>query len=440
MPLPPTDLSGPRGVPLLGSFPAFARDPLGFCSGLVRDYGDISTFVILNERLVLLFDPAMIEVILLGKHRCVQKDAIYELLRQPLGNGLVTAEREVWRRHRKLVAPSFSRHHIQRYAQTMLDAAEQLGGTLAGDRDVHADMMAVSQRIVLETLFGTDLGVDVSQVGRDIDIMMDSFLAEAQGLLRLVPSAIPTPKRWRTQAAVKRLDALLWKIIAARRAAGLGDDLLSRLIAARDDEGQGLDDVELRDEAVTLFVAGHETTALALTYALLLIGAHPAVQERIEAEVDAAVLEGAGAMAALPYTSAVVKESMRILPPVWTIGREVIEDVTVGEHTIARGTQVLICQWVRHRDPRHFDEPERFRPERWLDGLEGRLPRMAYLPFGGGPRICVGNHFAMMEIVLVLAMLIRHRRFEPLGPVPPKLVPTITLRPAGPVRMRVTPR
>lgn len=445
-PPPIPGIPSERGLPVLGSLIPFARDPLAFLSHLQRTHGDMAQFRLMEHRIVQISHPKLVEEVLLGAARSMHKDAIYEVLRPLLGNGLVTSEDPEWRRNRKLAAPSFSRRHVEIYADAMVACARRWCEAVddGEERDLHGDMMDITQRIVLQTLFGTDLAVDVQIVGDSIDTVMHEFVYEVQRGRRLLPAFVRTPGRRRSDRAIAALDAQVGALVAARREAGLGDDLLSRLLAARDDEGRGFDDRQLRDEAVTMFVAGHETTALALTFTLLLLANHPDVEDRLRAEVDEVLGGGAAVasdMARLPYATAVIKESMRLMPPVWAIGREAMEDVTIGGHTIPAGTQLLVAQWVQHRDPRWFDAPLDFLPERWLDGsttggasrLEQRLPRMAYLPFGGGPRICIGNHFAMLEAVLVLATLTQHVRVRPYGPVPPPLVPSITLRPAGPV-------
>lgn len=433
-----------RGLPGLGALIPFARDPLGFVAKIAREKGDVVSFAIVDHELLQLSHPDLVEEVLLTKAKSMHKDAIYSLTEPLLGKGLVTSEGEVWKRHRKLAAPSFSKKHVDGYAEVFVARTREYLATLAPgeERCVHDDFMQLTQRIVLDTLFGTDLGVDTTQVAHAIERVMDGFVFEAQGFGRVLPTFVPMPVRRRAAAAVLELDRVVFALIAARRRVGLGADLLSRLIEARDDEGGGLTDRELRDEAVTAFVAGHETTALALTYAVVLLGENPQVWEPLAAEVDAVLGDRdatAADMGKLKFTTAVIQESMRLLPPVWAIGRETQEDVTIGAVPVKKGTQLLIPQWVLHHDARWFTDPMVFRPERWLDGLAERLPRMAYLPFGGGPRVCIGNHFAMLEAVLILATVARRVRLVTTGPRP-ELVPSITMRPKGRVPVRVSPR
>ncbi|MEQ1508246.1 MAG: cytochrome P450 [Myxococcota bacterium] len=443
---PVPDVPQVRGLPGIGVLIPFARDPLGFVSEVARDHGDLAQYRIVDHTLLQLSHPDLVEQVLVEHAKSMHKDAIYALIRPILGNGLVTSEGETWRRHRKLAAPSFTKRHVERYAEAFVAAAEAYAATLVdgGSCDLHADWMALTKRIVLDTLFGTDLGVDTTRVGAAIDTVMHGFVFEAQGLGRVLPSFVPTPGRRRAASAIRELDRVVFELIEARRRKGPGDDLLSRLLEARDDDG-ALTDVELRDEAVTAFVAGHETTALALTNAVILLSENPAARDALEAEVHAVLADRPATAADLPalrYTAAVIHEAMRILPPVWAIGREAQEAFTLSGPAasvrVEPGTQLLIPVWVLHHDPRWFPDPLAFRPERWLDDGHDR-PRMAFLPFGGGPRVCIGNHFALLEAVLVLATVTRRAQLHTPGPRP-ALVPSITLRPAGPVPATIVRR
>jgi cytochrome P450 len=430
------------GLPGIGSLIPFARDPLGFLER-ASQLGDMVTYEIVENTIVQLNHPDLVEKVLVEMAKTMHKDAIYAHLRPLMGNGLVTSEDEVWRRQRKMLAPSFSRRHVDQYAQEFVRCArDYVDGLREGEeRDAHVDLMALTQRIVLNTLFGTELGVDTARAAHAIEEAMEGFVFEAQGLGRLLPKLVPTPTRRRTARAIVELDEVIFSIIAARRSKGLGDDMLSRLIEAQDEAG-ALSDLELRDQAVTTFVAGHETTALALTYTVVLLAERPECWAQLHAEADRVLGQRpaeATDLAELRYTRAVIEEAMRLLPAVWTIGRELQQDITLGEHTLAAGTQVLIPLWVLHRDPRWFTDPLAFRPERWLDGLRERLPRMAYLPFGGGPRVCIGNHFALLEAVLLLATFAQRVQLVATGGRP-RLFPSITLRPRGGVPMRIVKR
>ena len=431
-----------RGWPLIGSLVPFARDPLGFLDRIAADHGDRVQFQLVQHQVFFVNDPSDVEQVLVKHSSKLHKDAIYALLHPALGEGLVTSEDDTWRRHRKLAAPSFTARHVEGYAETMVALTQQHAEALepGASVDLLACMSDLARDIALATLFGADLEVDASPVAHCLDVVMDHFAEEVQGVHRLLPSGVPTPARSRHRQAIAELDRTIYAIIGERRRVGLGGDLLSRLIAARDDEGDGFGEKALRDEAVTAFLAGHETTALTLTYTHHLLANHPPVLERLLAELRE-VLGGRTATVAdagaLPYLRAVVQEAMRVLPPVWAIGREVQAPLPLAGFEIPVGWQVLVSPWVLHRDSRWFPDPAAFRPERWLEpGFTESMPRMAYLPFGAGPRICIGKHFAMLEAVLVMATLLQRvwlRSTEPL----PRLLPSITMRPTGPVPAEV---
>jgi cytochrome P450 len=417
----------------------FARDPLGFCERLAEEYGDLAYFRVMSHDVVLVNHPDLAADFLKGKPEHLHKDVIYDLIRPLLGNGLVTSEDSLWRRNRALAAPSFARRHVDSYAATMAEAgAGYAQGLEHGEvREIHDDMMELTQDVALQTLFGGDLDLDLSGVGPAIDAAMEAFTFNAHGPGRLIPDVVPVPVRTRSARAIEALDQVIYSAMAARREQGLGNDLLSRLIAARDDEGGGLDDQQLRDEAVTIFLAGHETTAVSLTHTLLYLGTHPSVQDWVLEEIDASPEPlDAGAMSQFPRALAAIKEAMRIQPAVWVVGREAQVDLQIADTKIPAGTQVIVSQWVMHRDPRWFRDPLDYRPERWLDGSTDAIPKFAFMPFGVGPRVCIGNHFAMLESVLLLVAILRRARVRALAEVPVACIPSVTLRPTGPTPVR----
>jgi cytochrome P450 len=309
---------------------------------------------------------------------------------------------------------------------------------------VHRDMMGLTLDIVLQTLFGDAEVPDFEQVDAIVGAMMLEYQRRYMSWRSLLPRPFVAANERRMDEVRGALDEVLYGIITQRRRAGSqGDDLLGRLLAARDDQGVRMTDVQLRDEVATMFLAGHETTALALSYALWLLARHPGVQAKLHEEL-ARVLGGRRPtlcdVASLTYTDAVVREAMRLYPPVYAIGRETLREVEIGGYVIPRGAQLFIPQWAVHRDPRWFESPEQFLPERWLDGLGDRLPRLAYMPFGGGPRVCVGNHFAMLEAVLALAVLVQRFGVAEAPGFTLKMMPTVTLRPRHGVRVHIEPR
>jgi cytochrome P450 len=445
--LPPP---GPRGLPFIGDALSFGRDPLGYLSAITRDYGDLVRIPLGPQPMILAAHPTLIEEVLVAQSKIFPKEDI-EQLRGSLdyllfGVGLLTSNGDFWLRQRRLAQPAFHRQRISAYGQAMVAHTEQLlarwrpGQSL----DVHEAMMALTLDIVAETLFGAKTSEDAATIGQALGVVMD-VSADTLGQAFQIPSYIPTPANLRFRRAVRSLERSIGGIIEARRADGQDTgDLLSMLLHARDDDGQGMSDKQLRDEAITLFLAGHETTALALSWTFYLLGQNPAAEARLAAEL-AEVLGGrAPTLEDLPrlrYTGLVLKESMRVYPPAWTLSmRQATQDTLVGGHRIAKGELVMVSPWVTQRDPRFFSEPERFLPERWEDGLEQRLPRFAYFPFGGGQRQCIGQSFAIMEATLILAAILGRYRLE-LAPgwrATPQ--PSITLRPREGVRVTLRSR
>ena len=377
------------------------------------------------------------------RHRDVlRKDKITASLSRLLGNGLVTSHDPIWKQQRKLVAPSFRPSHIAHYGDVMVDAAHRhLERMEPGERDIHDDMTEITLEIVLRTLFGT-LDAETEATARGIATFMTAFEREVRSVWRMLPRWL-SPHDRSMRGARADLERVVGAVIEARRASGEpGDDLLGRLLAARDEDGTGMADDQLLDECITLFAAGHETTALALTYALWLVAEHPDVGQALRAEVSD-VLGDRRARAvdvpALRLHDAVVRETMRLYPPAWVIGRTPVEPIEVGGHRVDPGEQIMVSPWVVHRDPRWWTEPAAFRPERWSNGETQDLHRFAYLPFGGGPRVCVGNHFAQMEAVLVLATCIQHLRVSTTARTQVSLMPAVTLRPRGGLRLHTEP-
>lgn len=432
---------GPRGHFLLGSLPDFARDRLGFFSTLVREYGDAVSFRLGPRPFVLLSHPDLVEEVLVGQNANFRKSYVYRLIESVLGNGLLTSEGDFWLRQRRLAQPAFHRKHVaESYGPIMVASAEsRLARWRDGEtRDVHDEMMAITLDIGARTLFGADIGARAVDVGRALEDVMESFTARFDSLVPL-PEAFPTPTNLRLRRAVRRLDGITRAIIDERRRSGEERrDLLSMLLHAQDEDGSQMTDKQLRDEVMTLFLASHETTALALSWTWYLLAQHPETGSKLRAELGE-VLGGRrpepGDVTQLRYTEMVVLESMRLYPPAYAIGREAIRDCVIGGHRIPRGTSVVLCQWTMHRDPRYYHDPESFAPERWADGLAERLPRYAYLPFGGGQRICIGGSFAMLETVLLVAVMAQRFHFDLVRAHPVEPWAAFTLRPKHGVKM-----
>jgi cytochrome P450 len=435
---------GPRGNFLLGSTFAYMRDQIGFLTRAVRDHGDVVRLRLGNLTTYVLVNPEHIEYVLRTHADNFVKDKLTRWLIPLVGEGLLTSEGELWRRQRRLAQPAFQRQQIERYAAVMVQHTERMLATWhSGEiRDVHEAMMRLTLGIVAKTLFDTDVAAEAEAVGESLDIVTRYFMSPMRWFG--IRERLPLPSTLRYRHAIRRIDDLIYGIIRGRRQSGHDPgDLLARLLAARDEDGSAMSDKQLRDEAVTLILAGHETTALVLTYAFNLLARTPEADRLLTAELSE-VLSGRAPTAAdvpdLRYTEWVVRETMRLYPPAWAIAREALGDCEIGGYFVPKGTQVFMIQWLVHRDARWFHDPETFRPQRWDSDLIKHLPRGTYFPFGGGPRICIGNHFAMMEAVLLLATIAQ--RYHPglTSEKPLEVVPAVTLRPRHGLQMRLEPR
>jgi cytochrome P450 len=435
------------GWPVVGSMLDFSRDPLGYLAALHQAHGDVAPFSFgVGGLQVLVMHPDVIGEVLQGTGKTFRK-GYQSGFATPLvlGNGLVTSEGDFWRRQRKLAQPAFHTKRIASYADTMVQlTAEAVADWQAGtERDIHHEMMRLTSRIATRTLFSAEL-TDADRMEALLTTMMEGLKGDFLSWEAFLPTAIPTPNRSNLKAAVDAFDQYLLAIIEARRSDPTPhDDLLALLMEARDEQDQPMSAAQLRDEVVTLYIAGHETTANTLTWGWMLLSQNPAVRARLEAEVDS-VLGGRPATFAdlrqLPYTSAVLKEIMRLYPVAWSISRMANEDVELGGYRIPKDTNVWIAQYLLHRDSRWFDNPLSFDPERWQDGRTENLPKNAYLPFGGGPRICIGNSFAEMEGVLLLATISQRFRLNRVAGQNVDLDPGITIRPRFGMRMLLASR
>jgi cytochrome P450 len=441
--LPP----GPKGYWVLGNLPDFVSDLLGFLSRCGRDYGDIVSLRLGRHPAVLLNHPDQIEEVLVSRQaEFIKYRFFWRHVTRVFGNGLLTSGGDLWRRQHTLMAPAFRHERLALSADQMAGCARRLSDLWHDGevRDIRYEMTRLTLEIVGKVLFGVDLGGEVNRISQTVDRGIEEVSRRFERGIFL-PDWLPTPGNRRYMATVRDLDAVAMHILAERRASGRGPgDLLSALLQSRDSEGRPLDEKLLRDEVVTLLLAGHETTALALTWTLYLLARHPEIAERVEEEIDAVVgperLPGAADLPRLRYLSWVITEAMRLYPPVYILGREAVRDVVVGGCRLSRGTICLISQWVVHRDPRFFPEPEMFKPERWDAACSRQLPRMAYFPFSGGPRICIGQPLAMMEAKLVLATLCQRFRFAVTDGLPIRPCPSVTLRPDPAVRLVVSRR
>jgi cytochrome P450 len=436
---------GPKGTPLAGVLKPFNERRLDFLLECARNYGPVCALRLGPRRTLLVSDPDLIEQVLVTDAKNYIKHFGARMYSPLLGNGLVTSEGDFWLRQRRLAQPAFLKNRLPKYAPAMTELAEQMmKGWQPGQRmDVSAEMSRLTGSIALRTLFGAGAIRD-QEAYYSAHLTALAIIHERFRRLVQWPEWVPLPSHRRLKRALAHLDALIYDFIRQGRARSEpGDDLLSMLLRAQDEDGSRMTDIQLRDEAMTLFLAGHETTALTLSWTWYLLASHPEVETKLASEWQT-VLGGRAPTAEdvprLAYTEHVVTEAMRVYPPVYLIGREPIIDVELGGYRIRKGTTLFFSQWVNHRDPKYFPDPEAFRPERWADGLAKRIPKYAYYPFGGGPRVCIGNAFAMMEAVLLLATIGRAWRFALEPDFQAEPWPTITLRPRNGVPAVVTPR
>ncbi len=426
---------------MIGSLVGYYRDPLGFVRGVAQRYGDVALIHVAGLPFYQLSKPEDIHAVLVTQSRDFSKGALGAERRLLFGRGLATSEGDFWRRQRRLSQPAFHRERIAAYGAVMAEHARRRVATWPEGEtvDLHALIMRLALEIVSKVLFGADVASQATEVGERLEVLMRFFASQANFTLRLLPRRIRTPGQIRFRRAVADLDRIVFELIAERRRSEKdGGDLLSVLIAARDDDdATQMTDQQLRDEVMTLFLAGHETTALALSWTFALLAQHPEVEARLAGELGEVLGDRPPEVTDVPrleYAERVLKESMRLYPPAWILARQALRDVEIGGYTVPAKAFVTVSQWVTHRDGRYFPEPERFLPERWEDDLEKRLPRFAYFPFGGGQRVCIGSSFAMTEAVLVLATIAQRFRFA-LAPgyrlIPD---PSLSLRPKGGVR------
>ena len=438
---------GPRGHALLGNLREFSRDQLGFYARCAREYGDVVPVRLGPFPGLLIYHPDAIEEVLVVRNRDFIKSRGVRLMRGFLGDGLFTAEGDLWLRQRRLMQPAFHRQRVAAYGETMAayaarQAADWHDGAVL---DIHEEMMAVTRAIVAKTLFNADVSEEARAIGDASEIVMEYFGKRFGSLLALLPLWLPTPANLRLRRAVRRLDEVVYRMIADRRRSPEDrGDLLSILLEAQDaDDGSRMSDRQVRDEAMTLFLAGHETTAVALSWTWFLLAQHPEVDARLADELRAALGGRPPAVTDLPalrYAEMVVMESMRLYPPAYGIGREAARSTEVAGHPVPAGGIVIMPTWVVQRDARWFDEPEAFRPERWAHDAMRRLPRFAYFPFGGGPRQCIGNTFATMEATLVLAAIAQRFRLALMPGQRVTPTPYVTLRPEPGIRVRLEDR
>jgi len=417
--------------------------PEKFLTNLAQEYGDVTRFRIGAQEMMLVNSPEGIRNILVTQASKFTKGRVLRRARWFLGEGLLTSEGETHRRQRRLTQPAFHRARLEGYANTMVACAGQLRDRWCeGEEvDISSEMNRLTLAIVGRTLFSADVEADAQKVGAALTLLIENLgrmlLPFSNFLLKL-----PLPGSRRMVEARAVLDETIYRVVNERRMTGKDTgDLLSMLVFAEDADqpGERLTDIEVRDQVMTLFLAGHETTANALSWTWWLLSQNPAVDAALQEELTRVLGDrpaGFNDARALPYTEMVVREALRLYPPAWTIGRQAMEDVPLGEYIIPAQTVVIVSPWVAQRDARFFPDPLTFKPERWTPEFTAALPKFAYFPFGGGPRVCIGEGFAWMELILILATLRQRWRLQARPGEEPHCLPRITLRMAPGVWMK----
>ncbi|MGH9515610.1 MAG: cytochrome P450 [Terriglobales bacterium] len=435
---------GPKPHFLIGNMPLANPDPLPIFSAWAADFGDIFYYRAAWLHVYFLNHPDLIEEVLVRNPRNFLKDRVVRNSRWFFGEGLLTNEGDSWLRQRRLSAPAFHRERVSTYAKIMASYAQQmLTGWQDGETlDIHQEMMRLTLQIVVRALFNVE-AEETAEISSALNLIMSNTTG-VRILLPPIARYLPTPRMISFRRAVARMDNTVYRIIAQHRANKTDSgDLLSMLISARDEDGSRMSDKQLRDEVLTFLIAGHETTALGLTWTWHLLAQHLEVEGKLHQELDR-VLGGRvpefSDLPALTYCERVVKESMRLYPPAWSLARTVISDFDLRGYRIPAGVNVVMSQWIMHRHPAYFLEPEKFDPDRWSTEKAQKLPRFAYFPFGGGPRQCIGSSFAMMEATLLLATIAQKFQLNSVPGHPVLLVPSFTLRPKYGMRMTLRTR
>jgi cytochrome P450 len=434
-----------KKVPILGNMVELGRNRLAFLLEVHRKLGETGILHVGRLPVVSLTKPEHVHAVLVEHADAFEKGRAYEYLKTLLGLGLVTSSNELHRRQRKLVAPALAHRRVMGYAGTMVELGELwqrrwVDGTVI---DVAEEMMGLTQAIVAKALFSANLLAESSELSEALTVSNEWAGHELSHLVHL-PLWIPTPTHRRLKRAIERLDRTIYRLIRERRAAGDDTgDVLSMLLAAQDESGGGMTDRQVRDELLTLFLAGHETTANALSWSFHLLSEHLDVYQRMQAEIDQQ-LGGRPPttedLPHLPYTLQVLKEAMRIYPPVYLIGRRAVQDVPLGDFLLEAGSLVFVNIYGMHRRADLFPDPGLFNPDRFTADNERKIPKNAFLPFASGPRNCIGAHFAMMEGHLLLAVLAQRVTLERRAEHPVVEQPLITLRPKHGLQMMVRRR
>ena len=446
--LPP----GPPSLPLVGSLLSFARAPLSFLRAAHAAHGDaIYLGKALGKHLFVFAHPDAVRHVLQENHRNYVKGDNFKAIRLVVGDGLVVSEGDHWKKQRRLVQPVFHRARVAALAEQMGDVVARSHASWdrlepGAELRVAREMMGITQRILMRTLFDFDSEDQTASLCQAWDVVLEHLTARLFAPPIQLPLAIPIPAHRRFARAMKVLDDTIYGVLRQARERGPGGSgLLPLLLAARDDEtGLGMTDLEIRDEIMTMFAGGFETSAMVLTWCFHLLAAHPRIYARVEGEVDAA-FESSGAtwldrLAQLRHSKSVLEETMRLYPGAWVFTRSNLGPDTVGDYRIPPGSILFLSPYLTHRHPAFWDHPEHFDPERFSPERSKARPRFAYFPFGGGPRLCVGEAFSTTEMLIVLASTIRRYRLRPVPGCTVEPEGSFTLRPKGDVLMTLEPR
>jgi len=436
---------GPRGHLLTGNSREFYKDQLGFLTESARKFGDVVRLRFLHVPVWILNNPEHIEQVFNSRNFIKPKSLRLPLQRRIFGNGLLSSGGEVWLRERRLTQPAFHRDHLGRYAEVMIaSTAEMLAGWKAGEsRDVYDDMRGLALEIAARCLFNADMSRDGAIV-REVSNTVTDVFASQGGPRWILDNILPTPNNLRFRKAIKQLDKIIYDLISRHREDMGSVDLIAMLLSAEDEDGTRMSRQQLRDELATLFFASHEAAALVLTWTCYLLARYPDKQDTLVAELRSSLQDRKAPkvadLTALAYTRMVIKEAMRLYPPNRSVGREALNDCELGDYHVPAGTQLLMSQWVVHRDSRYFDSPEEFLPERWTPEFMRQLPKYAYFPFGGGPRVCIGQDFAMMEAMLVIATMLQRFKLVLVEEQVVEPQPVVLLRPKNGIEVRIEGR